>query len=296
MHSRQQERTAIFMLLLTTAAWGSTFVVVKDGISQMPFMPLMAWRFTIAFSLLVVMRPSVLRVGGYTVRRAAAVGVIGYLGYLFQTIGLQYTSASVSGFVTGMFVVITPLFGWLLFRDRIGTEVWVAVVVATVGLGLISLRGWNFGVGEAWTLAGAAMWALQIIGFARWSTRETSIAFGTWMIGTVAILFILFTIPQGFAIPPNASVWWGILGTAVFATAFAFPAQSWGQSHLDATRAAVIFTMEPVFATIGGVAFGGDVLTVRIVLGALCIFAAMFIAEFGGRRRPKMDALPHPSV
>ena len=296
MHTKQQERTAIIMLLLTTMAWGGTFVVVKDGISQMPFMSLMSVRFTIAFALLALMRPSIFRAGKYTFVRAAAVGVIGYFGYLFQTIGLQYTSASVSGFVTGMFVVITPVVSWMFFGEKIGPHIWVAVVVATTGLGLISLRGWQFGVGEAWTLAGAAMWALQIIYFARWSTRESAYAFGSIMIGVVALLFVIFTAPQGYTMPPNATVWWGILGAAVFATAFAFPAQSWGQSHLDATRAAVIFTMEPVFATIGGVFFGGDVLTGRVIAGALLIFLAMFIAEFGGRKAPQMDALPHPSV
>lgn len=296
MHTKQRERLAILTLLATTAAWGGTFVVVKDGISQMPFMSLMSTRFTIAFVLLALMRPRALILSRVSWLRGAGLGVIGFLGYLFQTIGLQYTTASVSGFITGMFVVLTPLFSWVLFRERIGPEVWVAVMIATIGLGLISLHGWAFGVGEAWTLAGAAMWALQIIFFARWSTSGNAYSTGMLMIGFVALLFSLFTAPQGFVLPPNAGVWWGILGAAVFATALAFPAQAWGQSHIDATRAAVIFTMEPVFATLGGTIFGGDVLTSRILLGAGCIFVAMFVAEFGGRRRPDVDAMPHPSV
>ena len=296
MQAKRQERLAILTLLSITAAWGGTFVIVKDGISQMPFMSLMTIRFSIAFVLLAAMRPRALRVDRQTLLRSAGTGVICYLGYLFQTMGLQYTSASVSGFVTGMFVVLTPLLAWLLHRDHIGREVWIAVVIATVGLGLISLRGWSFGIGEAWTLAGAAMWALQIIYFARWSTGGNAYSMGTLMIGFVALQFALFTAPQGFSMPPNAGVWAGIVGAAVFATAFAFPAQAWGQSHIDATRAAVIFTMEPVFAALGGVLFGGDILTSRILLGAGCIFVAMFVAEFGGRRRQPIDAMPHPSV
>lgn len=293
---KQQERLAILVLLLATSFWGATFVVVKSGISQMPFVPYMAIRFTIAFALLAIMRPRALAVPRRTLLQGLVLGAIAFLGYLFQTIGLQYTSASVSGFVTGMFVVLTPLFGWVLFRDHIGLAVWLAVILAGIGLGLISLHGWAFGIGEAWTLAGAALWALQIIGFARFSTRENAYTLGTLMIGVVAICFMAVAIPQGLQAPPNANVWWGILGTAVFATALAFPLQSWGQSHLDATRAALIFSMEPVFATIGGVLFGGDVLGVRGWLGGACILGAIFVAEFGGKAAPEPDPLPHPSM
>ena len=296
MHTKRQERLAIFTLLGITAAWGGTFVIVKDGISQMPFMSLMTIRFSIAFLLLALMRPKALLVDRRTFVRAIGTGIICYLGYLFQTIGLQYTSASVSGFVTGMFVVLTPLLAWLLHRDRIGAEVWVAVAIATAGLALISLHGWSFGIGEAWTLAGAAMWALQIIFFARWSTGGNAYSMGTLMIGFVAVQFALFTAPQGYSLPPSTGVWAGVLGAAVFATAVAFPAQAWGQSHIDATRAAVIFTMEPVFAALGGVLFGGDVLSPRVLGGAGCILIAMVVAEFGGRRKPEIEAMPHPSV
>lgn len=296
MQNTRRERTAILLLLITTMAWGGTFVVVKDGISQMPFMPLMAWRFSIAFALLAAMRPKIFRAGADVVRKAFVIGSISFLGYLFQTIGLQYTTASVSGFITGMFVVITPLIGWIVFRERLGWNIWVAVVVAALGLGLIAVRDWSFGLGEAWTLAGAAMWALQIIYFSRFSTPQTALTLGTLMIGFVALDFVIFTVPQGFEMPPNGGVWAGIMAAAVFATAFAFPAQSWGQSHIDATRAAVIYTMEPVFAMIGGVFFGGDVLTERVIAGAACIFASMAIAEFAGKRDHEVESLPHPSV
>ncbi len=296
MNAQRQERVAIASLLAVTAAWGSTFVIVKDGIGRMPFMSLMSLRFSIAFVLLAVMRPRALRVDRVELGRGAVIGVIGFLGYLFQTIGLQYTTASVSGFVTGMFVVLTPLCAWALHRERIGANVWVAVVIATTGLGLIALHGWSFGVGEAWTLAGAFMWALQIIYFSRWSTASNAYSVGMLMIGFVALFFVVGTVPAGFVMPPTGGVWGGILVAAVFATAIAFPVQSWGQAHIDATRAAVIFTMEPVFAATAGVLVAGDILSPRILIGAGCILAAMVIAEFGGRRAPDVDSLPHPSM
>ncbi len=287
---------AIASLLAVTAAWGTSFVVVKDGISRMPFMSFMSLRFSVAFILLALMRPRALRMDRRQLGRGVVIGVIGFLGYLFQTIGLQYTTASVSGFITGMFVVLTPLCAWALHRDRIGGNVWVSVVIATVGLGLISLHGWSFGVGEAWTLAGALMWALQIIYFSRWSTSENAYSIGMLMIGFVALFFVVGTVPAGFTMPPTGGVWVGVLVTSVFATAIAFPVQSWGQAHIDATRAAVIFTMEPVFAATAGVLVAGDVLGPRTLIGAACILAAMAIAEFGGRRAPDVDTLPHPSM
>jgi len=296
MHTKRQERLAILALIAATAAWGSTFVVMKDAISRMPLMPFMVWRFWVAFALLVIMRPRILRVDRATYGKALVIGFVSFLGYLFQTVGLQYTTASVSGFVTGMFVVITPLFGWLMYRERITKVVWIAVAVATVGLGLISLHGWSFGVGEAWTLAGAAMWSLQIIYFAKWSTRENSYALGSLMIGVIAVCFTVGTAPIGFERPVSGGVWVAVFVTAALATAFAFPAQSWGQSHLDATRAAVIFTLEPVFAMLFGIVLGGDRLAARTVLGAAMILVAMFIAEFGGRRQQDFEALPHPSL
>ena len=287
---------AIASLLAVTAAWSTSFVVVKDGISRMPFMSFMSLRFSVAFILLALMRPRALRMDRRQLGRGVVIGVIGFLGYLFQTIGLQYTTASVSGFITGMFVVLTPLCAWALHRDRIGGNVWVSVVIATVGLGLISLHGWSFGVGEAWTLAGALMWALQIIYFSRWSTSENAYSIGMLMIGFVALFFVVGTVPAGFTMPPTGGVWVGVLVTSVFATAIAFPVQSWGQAHIDATRAAVIFTMEPVFAATAGVLVAGDVLGPRTLIGAACILAAMAIAEFGGRRAPDVDTLPHPSM
>ncbi len=296
MHTRRQERLAIVALVGATAAWGSTFVVMKDAIARMPLMPFMVWRFWVAFALLAIMRPRILRVDHVTWRRALVIGFVSFLGYLFQTIGLQYTSASVSGFVTGMFVVITPLVGWMMYRERITGAVWIAVGIATIGLGLISLHGWSFGVGEAWTLAGAAMWSLQIIFFAKWSTRENAYALGALMIGVIAVCFTVGTAPLGFERPTGTSVWIAVFVTAVLATAFAFPAQSWGQSHLDATRAAVIFTMEPVFAMLFGIALGGDRLGAKTMLGAAMILGAMFVAEFGGRSAPSVESLPHPSL
>lgn len=284
MQTKREELLAIGALLLATSAWGGTFVVVKSAIAQMPLMDLMAWRWIIAVSVLVAIRPRCLFVSRTTYLRGAAVGVTTFLGYLFQTIGLQTTSASVSGFITGMFVVFTPLLMWAFFRERLTASIWIAVLLAMGGLASLSLRGWSFGVGESWTLLGAFFWAGQIITLARWSTRENAYSMATIQLGTAGILFIIGATPDGITMPPTQDVWIGILILSVFASAIAFSVQTWGQSHLDATRAAVIFSTEPIFAAIFGIWIGGDQITTRFLIGAALIFAAMLISEFGPKR------------
>ena len=285
MQTKREELLAIGALLLATSAWGGTFVVVKDAISQMPLMDLMAWRWIIAVAVLVVIRPRCLLVSRQTYMRGAAVGVTTFLGYLFQTIGLQTTTASVSGFITGMFVVFTPLLMWAFYRERLTPSIWIAVALATAGLAALSLRGWAFGVGESWTLLGALLWAGQIIFLAKWSTRENAYSMATIQLGTAGILFIIGATPGGITMPPNQGVWIGILILSVFASAIAFSVQTWGQSHLDATRAAVIFSTEPIFASFFGIWLGGDQITGRFIFGATMIFAAMLISEFGPKLR-----------
>lgn len=285
MQTKREEWLAIAALVLATLAWGATFVVVKDGISQMQLLDLMAWRWSIASLLLIALRPRVFRTDRRTLLRGMAIGIITYIGYVTQTIGLQTTSASVSGFITGMFVVFTPIFSWIFLRERMSREVWLSVALALVGLGFLSLNGWSIGVGELWTLAGAAMWALQILMLATWSTRENAMTMATMQLSTTAVLFIISGgIDGGISVPPNKDVWIGILVLAVFGSVFAFVLQAWGQSHLDATRAAVIFTFEPVFASTFGVWLGGDQLTTRFLVGAGLILSAMLVSELGDKR------------
>lgn len=289
-HTKREELLAAGALILATAAWGGTFVVVKDAINQMALMDMMAWRWFIAVAVLVAFRPRALLVSARTYRNGAAVGVVTFFGYLFQTIGLQSTSASVSGFITGMFVVFTPLLMWVFHRERITGSVWLAVGFAVAGLAALSLRGWSFGVGEAWTLLGAAFWAGQIILLSRWSTRENSYSMATIQLGTAGVLFALGALPGGIETPPNRGVWIGIVILSVFASAFAFTIQTWGQSHIDATRAAVIFSAEPIFASVFGVWLGGDQITARFLFGASMILAAMLVAEFGDKRAARASA------
>jgi drug/metabolite transporter (DMT)-like permease len=281
----RRDRLATVSLVAVTAVWGSTFVVVKHAVERMPVMDFLAWRFAIAAIVMAAVRPrSVLALDARGRRAGVALGLALGGGYIAQTVGLQHTPASVSGFITGLFVVFTPLCAAALLRRRVAGMTWLAVGLATIGLGLISLHGFSIGGGEALTLLCALAFGLHIVGLGEWSSSYDAFGLAVVQLMTVAVMCILIAAPSSLAPPPDAGVWGAVLLTAIAATAIAFFIQTWAQSHLAPTRAAVVLTMEPVFAGIFGVAIGGDTLSARTIVGAALVLAAMYTVELGPRR------------
>jgi drug/metabolite transporter (DMT)-like permease len=283
--TRNHHTLATLALVGATAVWGATFVVVQDAVEQMPVVPFLFWRFAIAALVLAVLRPGAVRALPREKRRVGVyLGMLLGGGYVLQTFGLLHTSATVSGFITGMFVVFTPLIAWAVLRQPIGPAVWLGVALATVGLALISLNGFVLGFGELLTLGCAALFAGQIVGLGHWSTASDAYGLTVLQLGVVALMCLLASPLQGgLVVPPNAGVWAAIVFLALAATALAFLAQTWAQTYMSAPRAAIVLTLEPVFAGIFGVTVGGDELTTRILLGGLFIVAAMYVVELGPR-------------
>jgi hypothetical protein len=282
-------RLAFWLLIFATAIWGSTFVVVKSGISQMSMLMFMGWRFAIATIVIVAMKPSALRMSADVFRKGVYIGLALGLGFLVQTYGLMYTSATVSGFITGMFVVLTPIAAGIVYKIKVPIVGWAGVVLAVLGLAVLSLNGWSFGVGESWTLLGAVFFSFQIMWLSRWATPQTSYSITIVQITVTAVLFVSAgLVMDGFQVPPNTDVWIAIVFLAVFASAIAFSIQTWSQSHMDPTRAAVILSFEPVFAGIFGVWVAGDALTWRVALGGALILGAMYLVELGPRHNDEV--------
>jgi drug/metabolite transporter (DMT)-like permease len=221
---------ASFALVGVTAVWGYTFLAVQDAIASMPVMDFLAWRFVIASVVMIVLRPTCLRnVTRLELLRGVGLGTILGLGYIAQTYGLRYTSAAISGFITGMFVVLTPVMSWILLRHKTNRNTWMVVALATVGLALLSLNGWSVGVGELLTLGCAVFFAIHIVGLGEWSSQYESYAFSLLQIGAVAVISLIAATPGGIALPPSPGVW-GVIGiTGVLATAVAFFVQTWAQ-------------------------------------------------------------------
>jgi drug/metabolite transporter (DMT)-like permease len=282
---------ALVALVGVTAVWGYTFLVVQDAVARMPVMDFLAWRFVAASVVMIILRPTCLRnVTRLELLRGLGLGTVLGLGYIAQTYGLRYTSAANSGFITGMFVVLTPVMSWILLRRKTNRNTWMVVALATVGLALLSLNGWSVGIGDLLTLGCAVFFAIHIVGLGEWSSQYEPYAFSLIQIGAVAVISLIAATPGGIALPPDPGVWEVVAITGVLATAVAFFVQTWVQSLVSATRAAVVMTMEPVFAGLFAVVIGGNPLTLRTLGGAACILAAMFIINLKSNRsvtRPK---------
>jgi drug/metabolite transporter (DMT)-like permease len=274
-------------LVGVTAIWGSTFVVVKDAVEKMPVTDFLTWRFGLATVAMLLIRPrSVARLGAKGRRAGLLVGLALGAGYLLQTLGLQHTSAAISGFITGMYVALTPIAAALLLRKPPGLAAWISVVLATIGLGLLSLHGLSIGAGELLTLGCAVAFTLHIVGLGHWASSHDAFGLAVVQLLTTTALCGIVAVPGGLVVPPDATVWGALALTALAATALAFVVQTWAQAHLAPTRAAVIMTMEPVFSGLFAVALAGEVLGVRTLLGAALVLLAMLLVEVGPRTEP----------
>ena len=293
MNGSRPQLTATLSLTLVTAVWGSTFFLIKDVVTVLPVADFLAVRFWVAAAVMVVVFwPQLRRLDAVSLRRGLLLGVVYAVAQLLQTWGLEHTSASVSGFVTGMYVVLTPVLGGLLLRVRTPPVVWVAVLLATAGLAVLSLRGLAVGFGEAVTLVSAAVYALHIVGLGAWSRAEDALGLSTAQMLSLAATCTVVALPGGIETPPSRSVWIAVLYMALVAGAVALILQTWAQAHLPATRAAIVMTTEPVFAALFAVLFGGESLGARVVLGGALVLAAMYLAELGPGRRVTVPECP----
>ena len=294
-----ERRTAVLAtlaLLAMIACWGSTFFLIKDLLDRVPVLDFLTVRFAIATVGLALLAPRALgRVSGPRRRQAVALGVLYGLAQILQTAGLAHTAASVSGFITGMYVVCTPLLAALLLRTRITRLTWLAVVLATAGLAVLSLRGLSVGYGEAITLVSAVLYALHIVGLGAWATAREAMGMTIIQLATITVLCAAVTAPDGLVLPATTTDWLAVTYMALFAGALALAGQTWAQAHLPPTRAAIIMTTEPVFAAVFAVALGGESWTTRMLLGGGLVLAAMVMAELTPRRRIEAE-VPHIAV
>ncbi|MET9509997.1 DMT family transporter [Streptomyces flavidovirens] len=274
--------SAVLLMVAVTAVWASTFVIIQDSIDRMPVLDFTAARFAVAALVLVVIRPRALWSldrGGLV--RGVLLGLALAGTYLFQTYGLLYTSTTVSAFVTGMFVVFTPLITAVVLRRRLSLGTWAAMVLALAGLALLTLRGFSIGIGELLTLGCALCLALQIVGTGEWVAGRDPYALVLVQMATVAVVCGVAAAPGGLEmVPPDAGAWFGVLYTGVLATAIGIVIQTWSQTRISATRVAIVMTMEPVFAAFIG-RLVGEELTAFQLLGAALVLAAMYVIELG---------------
>jgi len=271
-------RLAPWALLSVSAAWGMAFVVMKDAIERQSVNNFLFTRFVVAVVVMITLRPQVLKqFDRNLILRAGAAGIFLGLGYIFQTLGLARTGAAITGFVTGLYVVFTPLLAYYFLKERLTKVIWGCVVLATVGLGLLSIHGFSVGIGEMLVLASAFFFAAHIIALGKWSSGRDAYAMTVVQLAMCGLLSGIASIPGGYSAPPDFGVWAVVVFTAVICTAVAFVVQTWSQAHMTTSKVAVILTMEVVFAALFAVIFGGEHLTLQATLGGLMVLIAMFV-------------------
>jgi drug/metabolite transporter (DMT)-like permease len=228
----------LLALLAVTAVWGVTFVQVKEAIALYPLFAFLALRFAIASAALAL--PGYRRVGGLGRDGLLAGGFLGLLlaaGFGLQTAGLERTTVSSTGFITGLYVVLTPLLALVLFRQRAGALVWAGVALALVGLALLSGIDAGSSTGDLLVLASTAAQALQIVMVERYATRYDALALTLVEMATAFLGFLAIALALGeLSLPRGWTVWGALLVTGVFASAFAYLIQVWAQRRISATR------------------------------------------------------------
>lgn len=264
--------------------WGSTFVMVQNALDAVGPLTFVAWRFILASVFLVLLFWG--RVRRITRREVLSGGVIGVwlaLGYTFQTIGLQSTTTAKAGFITGLSVVIVPVLSTLLLRRPPGRGPVIGILVATVGLGVLSLnKDLHVQSGDLWVLGCAFAFAMHIVSVSHFSPHNDSIRLSVAQIAMVAVLgtgsAFAFETPR---LDLPAGTWGAIAFTGVAATALAFGLQVYVQRFTTPTHTALLFSLEPVFAAFFGWWWGHETLGLKAITGCVLILAGMIVAELG---------------
>jgi drug/metabolite transporter (DMT)-like permease len=253
-----------------TAVWGWTFVVVKNAIAEYPTLPFLQLRFIVAFLVMAVL------VRRLPTRRELVVGLAAgtvlAVAYLTQTVGLGLISPGNAGLITGLLVLFTPLldraFGMPLRRRTI-----IAVIVAVIGIGMLTGGPSGFGLGDVLVIACAVLFALHIVLLSRWSPGLASAPLAMVQMGACGLIFSAggtWSLRM-----PSPDVWIAIVITGVFASALAFYIQTWAQAHIDASRTALIIAMEPAWAVAAAVVLAGQRFGLLQAAGAALVLAAI---------------------
>jgi len=271
-----QLKLAPWALLAVAAMWGISFVWMKDILDQQDVYSFLVSRFLVAAIAMIAIRPKVLKQFNKDLAlKGLVIGAALGAGYIFQTLGLERTTPAITGFITGLYVVITPLLAFLFLKEKLTLAICFYIFLAVAGLAVLSIEGWSVGTGEIFVLISAALFALHIILLGNWSKSFDAYALTVIQLTSCALVAAIPALINGYKAPPDMQVWSVVLFTAVFATAFAFVIQTWSQARISTTKVAVILTMEVVFAALFSFMYGMEPFTLRLAIGGGMVLIAM---------------------
>lgn len=269
-------------LLAVTVVWGSSFVLTKNSLDHLSTYNFLAIRFILASVVsALIFYKNMININKNTIKYGILIGIILFAAYAFQTVGLNYTSASKSGFITGFSVVIVPILSALLLKVKPNKAAIVGVVLAIVGLGFLTLDSTlTLKIGDFYTLICALMFALHIITVGKYTGEVDSIAMAIIQIGVVGILSLIFSFATEKPVfPTELEIWSSIFILAVLGTSGAYIIQNLMQKFTSPTHTALIYSGEPVFGAIFAYFLAGEILTGRAILGCMLILSGMIVSE-----------------
>ncbi|MEX1046554.1 MAG: DMT family transporter [Actinomycetota bacterium] len=293
--SRTRLDARIF-LYLTPLMWGITFPSAKLALGELEIGPFMFWTRLLGFLAIAITVPFIAR------GRITLVSLRGFLGpgfflgalifggYLFQTWGTSLTTATNAGLITGMYVVLTPLAMFAVFRQAPGRGAWAGVGLAVVGLFLLSAPSISRlsapGLGDLLVLVGTLGWTAHVISIGRMADRFDPALIAVVQMGATALFQLVFTLVAGQGLDTQGSlhVWHLLLITGIVGTGLGYTFQVLAQKEITASRAAIVLAGESLVAAVSSAIWVGDRLRPHQLVGALLMVGAMVISELGARR------------
>jgi len=275
-------------LALVAFMWGIGFVAMKDALRTFPPYWLLTIRFSGSFLLmLVIFKNRLKKLTALDVRAGMLAGIFLFLGFAFQTVGLNYTTASKQAFITGTYVVIVPFLAWAVKKAFPGYVSFVASFLCFIGLALLTLE-WSknpfatANKGDLLTLLCAFFFACDIILVEYFVQRMDPLVFATLKVGAAAALSFICALSfedwPSF-MPPR--VWLNIVYVILFCTVFAYSAQNMAQKFTPSTHASILLSLESVFGALSGIILLGELFTPQMILGSVLIFIAILLTELG---------------
>lgn len=270
-------------LMLVTMGWGASFILSKQVLDELSVFNFLGIRFLIAFLIaLVIFIKPMRQTSRQTLTYGLALGVALFFAFSIQTFGLSYTTVSKSAFITGLNVVMVPLFLALIHKKKPQLRVLLGSLTAVVGLGFLTMTGSSLSInlGDGLTLLSAVFFALHIVGVGSVPKGVQPIQMGILQIGVVGVLNMALSFAtETPKWPQTSGIWVNIILLAVVCTAGAYIVQNVAQQYTTATRTALIYAMEPVFAAGFGFVLIGEVLGMTAAFGAVLILLGMLISE-----------------
>jgi len=271
-------------LLGIVIIWGSTFAIIKGILDQILPLTFLAYRFFLAaFVLSVIFWKRLKNIDNIILRKGWLIGIFLFLGYTFQTVGLKYTTATKTGFITGLSVVLVPVISYFFIKEKINRNSVIGVIFAVIGLWFLNYNSkFSFNFGDFLVLLGAVSFAMHIISVGLYAKKVDYVPLVIVQLATVFVLCLLMAIifeRPALHLSYSFNIWWAIILTGVFATALAFYMQNRFQRYSTATKTAIIFSGEPIFAAVFAYFLLGEKVGLIAWAGGLLIIFGMIVSQ-----------------